>query len=110
MYDIYIVGEGGVDANSNSSYLFYGFENCTSINFNDCFCTSNTTDMSHMFSYCLWLSDIDLSSFDTSNVNYMNGMFSYCRALTEIDLSNFDMSNVEDDEDMFYGCPAGDNY
>ncbi|MCD7950140.1 MAG: DUF285 domain-containing protein, partial [Erysipelotrichaceae bacterium] len=94
MYHVYIVGEGGVDANPNSSKLFYDFKNCTSIDFNDCFYTSNVTTMIEMFYNCQELTELDLSSFDTSNVSDMSYMFYRCRSLTELDLSSFNTSNV----------------
>ncbi|MCD7950134.1 MAG: DUF285 domain-containing protein [Erysipelotrichaceae bacterium] len=109
MLDIYIVGAGGVDANTNSSYLFADFDYCTSINFNDCFYTSNATDMSVMFYHCESLTSLDLSNFDTSNVTNMNKMFYQCTSLSSLDLSNFDTSNVTSMNSMFISCSSLSN-
>lgn len=67
-YDLYIAGDGGVVANKDSSYLFAGYYYVTSIEFNDCFDTSNVTDMSYMFMGCEKFVSLDVSCFDTSNV------------------------------------------
>ena len=37
-----------------------------------------------MFSSCISLSDVNLSSFDTSNVTDKNHMFSGCRSLSKV--------------------------
>ena len=130
-YKLYIGGDGGVLANSNSGNLFYEFSTLKSIDlikldtrqvtsmsrmFYDCtnlteldlsnFDTSNVTNMSSMFSYCSSLTTLDLSNFDTSNVTYMAFMFSGCRSLTELDISNFDTSNVIDMCSMFSNCSS----
>ncbi|MCD7950135.1 MAG: DUF285 domain-containing protein [Erysipelotrichaceae bacterium] len=104
LYDLYIAGDGGVDANSNSHHLFYCYTSLTEINFNDCFCTSSVTDMSDMFWSCSSLTSLDLSSFDTSNVTDMSDMFYNCKSLNSLNLSNFNTSNVTDMERMFYDC------
>lgn len=106
MYDMYIVGEGGVDANASSGYLFANFSNCSSINFNDCFYTSNATDMSSMFYNCESLTSLDLSNFDTSNVTDMSGMFNWCESLNSLDVSNIDTLKVTDMRDMFRECKS----
>ncbi|MCD7950589.1 MAG: DUF285 domain-containing protein, partial [Erysipelotrichaceae bacterium] len=80
MYNIYIVGDGGVDANPSCKYLFVKFTNLTSVNFNDCFYTSNATNMCGMFENCESLTSLDLSGFDTSNVTDMQMMFYECES------------------------------
>ena len=70
----------------------------------DKFDTSNVTDMSGMFEYCLSLIELDLSNFDTSNVTDMSYMFFKCESLTNLDLSNFDASNVTNMGSMFLYC------
>ena len=68
--------------------------------------TSNVTDMSHMFEWCIDLTSLELSNFDTSNVTKMSDMFYECKTLTSLDLSNFDTSKITYMSDMFYGCNA----
>lgn len=85
-----IAGEGGVMAPEDASYLFAGYENVTSIDFNDCFYTKNTTNMKRLFDGCRKLSTIDVSSFDTSNVMNMSYMFYDCSGLISLDLRGKD--------------------
>lgn len=104
MYDLYIAGEGGVDANPYCGGLFSSYKNLISIDFNNSFYTGNSTDMNWMFNNCSGLTTLDLSSFDTSQVTDMNSMFYRCSGLTTLDLSNFDTSQVTDMEGMFTHC------
>lgn len=103
-YTLYIQGDTGVKANSNSHSLFEYFNNLLEINNLKYLDTSNVTSMSFMFNYCSNLSSLDLSSFDTSKVTDMGYMFGRCHKLTSLDLSNFDTSKVTDMYFMFYGC------
>ena len=64
--------------------------------------TKDVNDMSHMFSRCESLSEIDLSNFDTSSVTDMSNMFYFCQKLKTIDLSNFDTSSVKNMTFMFF--------
>lgn len=69
--------------------------------------TSNVTNMNSMFSNCVNLNSLDLSSFDTSNVVDMQKMFcaeSSTMKLTSINLSNFKTNHVTNMKDMFMGC------
>ena len=107
-YEVTIAGNGGVVANSNSSYLFsyigyngddttvfYGLENLD---------TGLVTSMYRMFYYCIKVTSIDVSGFNTSNVTGMDGMFYMCQKLTSLDLSNFDTSKVTNMSLMFQNC------
>lgn len=82
-YEVTIAGNGGVVANSNSTYLFsyigyngddttvfYGLENLD---------TGLVTNMRSLFSHCRHSTNIDVSKFDTSNVTDMCVMFADCR-------------------------------
>ena len=69
------------------------------------FDTSNTTDMSEMFSSFINITSLDLSSFDTSKVTDMHGMFSACHSLTSLNVSNFNTRNVTNMGGMFVECP-----
>ena len=84
--------------------MFYDLYNLTTIEFNDCFDTSQVTDMSAMFYNCESLASLDLSNFDTSRVTDMEDMFYYCKSLTSLDLSNFNTSQVTDMGAMFSDC------
>ncbi len=103
-YDLYIAGDGGVVANKDSSYLFAGYYYVTSIEFNDCFDTSNVEDMSYMFIGCEKFVSLDVSCFDTSKVKNMSHMFDDCRKLISLDLSNFNTTKVTDMSYMFNEC------
>ena len=84
------------------------FINCaklTSIPWNDFdIDTSQCTSMASMFSSCVSLTSLDLSSMDTSNVTSMRYMFLGCRSLTSLDLSNFDTSKVKYMDYVFNSC------
>ena len=109
---LHIGGDGGVIANADSSYLFNGFNNVTSINLENFITTTGEgenkepiiTNMSHMFANCWALESLNLSNFDTSNVTDMQNMFYECNGLTNLDLSNFITSKVSSMFQMFRGC------
>lgn len=129
-YTTYIQSDGIILANSNSRYLFYGFEKlkeivglehldtsnakymssmfqkCTSlVDLNlSSFKTSNVTNMSNMFNECSNLKNLNLSNFDTSKVLYMNHMFNVCNSLTSLNLNNFNTSQVTTMQAMFGAC------
>ena len=133
-YEVTIAGEGGVVANSNSSYLFsyigyngddttvfYGLENLEtdlvtnmSYMFRECekvenlnlnnFNTSNVTNMDSMFYFCKNLNNLNINSFETNNVINMNSMFSWCANLARLDVSTFNTSNVTSMNNMFSYC------
>ena len=71
---------GKVYLPSDSSYMFYYFNNLTSLDLS-MFDTSNVTNMSSLFEGCRRLTSLDLSGFDTSKVINMNGMFESCESL-----------------------------
>lgn len=66
--------------------------------------TSNVTDMSYMFFYCVNLSsDLDLSTFNTENVTDMACMICQCGANVsgiKINISGFNTENVTDMSNM----------
>ena len=104
-YDLFIGADGKVTANEDCSNLFRHYYSLQTINFNNCFVTSNVTNMSNMFLDCGNLISLDLRSFDTSNVTSMWSMFTYCPRLSQLDVSTFDTSKVENMHGMFEGCP-----
>ena len=64
------------------------------------------TDMSKMFSNCIWLYSLpDISKWDMSLVTNMSFMFSCCLSLANFEgISKWDISNVTDISYMFWGC------
>jgi surface protein len=77
-YDLYIQSDTQLYANANMSYWFRDFNLVDSINGLELLDTSNTVDMSYMFSYTGFDSAVftlDVSNFDTSNVIDMHYMF-----------------------------------
>ncbi|CVI72482.1 Serine/threonine-protein kinase PknL [Clostridiales bacterium CHKCI001] len=103
-YDLYIAANGKITANQSCKELFAGYENVKEIEFNDCFDTSNTTDMRAMFKGCKELNSLDLSSLDTSKVVGMGEMFYQCEKLKKLDLSEFNTSKVINMAWMFFEC------
>jgi surface protein len=67
------------------------------------FDTSKTISISHMFSGCSSLYDINIQSFDTSLITSMEYLFAGCSSLSNITL-NFDTTNVINMGHMFSGC------
>ena len=64
------------------------------------------TDMSKMFSNCIWLYALpDISKWDMSLVTNMSFMFSCCLSLVNFEgISKWDIPNVTDISYMFWGC------
>ena len=104
--NLHVAADGKIAPNSDASYLFSDFNSLKTIDFGDCFDTSNVTDMSWMFGDCSSLTGLDLSSFDTSNVTNMWCMFNGCSSLTGLDFSGFDTSKVTGSLDMFTNCSS----
>ena len=105
MYELTFVSETNIEANQNSSYLFYYLSNVKEIAF-DNFDTSQVTNMNSMFASCRSLTSLDVSKFNTSQVTNMSYMFNQCRNLTSLDVSKFDTSKVTDMYYMFYSCSS----
>ena len=104
-------GSGGINANANSMYMFFGkldnsYENLTAIRNLSLLNTSNTKNMYGMFYCCSSLTYLNVSNFNTSNVSNMGGMFWNCKSLVLLDLSNFDTSNNYYMEHLFTNCQA----
>ena len=114
LYNLYIVSETPIFAPADCSYIFSFVKydngesktNLAQINFNNCFNTSNVTNMNYMFTDCSSLTSLDVSGFNTSNVTTMWGMFRDCSSLTSLDLGGFNTSNVTNMRDMFYNCSS----
>lgn len=83
--------------------MFYGFENCTSIDLKG-FDTTHCDSWKNCFYGCKSLTEIDLSYLDMSDATSVASMFSDCKNLTFIDLSDKIFSKVQYASYMFYGC------
>lgn len=83
---------------------FEGMEKLTEIEGLEYLDTSEVTDMSGMFIYCISLKSLDCSTFDTSKVQYMTKMFYECFSVESINVSSFDTSNVKGMATMFAYC------
>ncbi len=107
-YEVTIAGDGGVVANSNSSYLFanigYRVENQeVSITGLENLETGLVTNMSYMFRECK-VQQLNLNTFDTSNVTNLQYMFYNCTNLEALDLNNWNTSNVTNLFSTFQSC------
>lgn len=96
----------GISGNLASvSGMFYNCELLTGISFNSAFNTSAVTSFSAMFSGCLALASLDLSTFDTSAATNMYEMFRACRNLTTIGATTvFTTTALTSTDRMFSGC------
>ena len=122
-YEVTIAGNGGVVANSNSSYLFsyigYNGNDTTVFYGLEILDTGLVTDMGYMFRSSRKATNLDISKWDTSNVTNMAYMFysSYYRTdgaiynssekmlLEEIvGLEKLNTSKVTNMQYMFAGC------
>ncbi|MEG2523846.1 MAG: BspA family leucine-rich repeat surface protein, partial [Lachnospiraceae bacterium] len=100
-----VVVKTGVSTASDAMFLFYDLQNCTTMDLSN-LDTSNTTDMTAMFTSCYALKSLDVSNFNTTKVTSMKNMFRDCRALTSLNISQFNTANVTSMGEMFYGCWA----
>ena len=104
--NLYVAADGAIAPNPDAAWLFQDFVNMKTINFGNCFDTSDVTRMRGMFNGCSSLTDLDLSGFDTSSVTDMSLMFQNCASLTSLDVSSFDTSNVTHMIFMFNLCES----
>lgn len=100
---LYIVASGKITVESAKG-LFGGYQNLKEIYFNNCFDTSQVTDMDSMFYNCNSLNSVDVGGFDTSQVTDMSDMFRSCVNLMKLNLSKFDTGQVTDMSGMFASC------
>ena len=76
-YDLYIMANGTIYANQDSSGWFSNMSELEKINNLNYLNTKLVTDMSDMFNGCSKIESLDVSTFDLSNVTDMSEMF--CR-------------------------------
>lgn len=103
-YDVYIGADGGVKANSDSSYIFGYFSALKEVKGFENFKTENATTFFRMFYNCTSLESVDLSSFDTSSLESIKEMFLSCKMLKNADLSGWNTSNVTNMKGLFQDC------
>ncbi len=111
MYDLYIQGDGALNANPNSGGLFSYLKGVDAINNLDILNISKVTNMISMFDgvgYNSQVFTLDLGNhFDTSNVTNMRYIFcntGHNSTVFTLNLGDsFDTSNVVDMEGMFEG-------
>ena len=60
--------------------------------------------MSHMFSGCSSLNELNLNNFNTNNVTDMAYMFYKCSSLKELNINNFNINNLTFVVMMFSKC------
>ncbi|MBE6283490.1 MAG: BspA family leucine-rich repeat surface protein [Mediterranea massiliensis] len=90
--------------NADCNSMFASLFAITAIDFNNCINTANVMFMDYMFSGCIALTSLDLSSFNTANVMSMDNMFYDCQKLTSLNLSSFNTANVVSMDNMFNKC------
>ncbi|MBO4720138.1 MAG: BspA family leucine-rich repeat surface protein [Prevotella sp.] len=92
---------GGVNP---ETFSFYSLSKLKTIEGLENLNTFTVTNMRSMFTMCLSLTSLDLSSFNTKNVTDMNSMFFNCSALQTVDVSSFDVRKVTNMGLMFASC------
>ncbi|MFV0380471.1 MAG: BspA family leucine-rich repeat surface protein [Anaerorhabdus sp.] len=100
-----IVLDGTVKAAKDSSYLFHGLNNITSLDLKN-LDTSQVTSMFSMFGKASSLISVDVSNWDTSNVTVMEDMFYNNSSLASLDAGNWDTSQVTSMSFMFDGAES----
>lgn len=95
-----VYAEPGVVLTGDCSGMFYGCENCTSIDLSNAD-MSGVTMVREMFYCCYQCATIKLPAQHVSCGTSAEKMFYCCRALNEIDLSGFETSQVTNMRCMF---------
>ncbi|WYJ93984.1 hypothetical protein A5889_001486 [Enterococcus sp. 9D6_DIV0238] len=89
-----------VEADRESSYLFYGLDRLETFEGLDYLDVSSVENMAYMFSF-VSVPELDLSNWDTRNVQSMERMFNSSRSITHLELGDFNTSNVTNMSGMF---------
>ena len=97
------IGSTGKVFTSECNGLFYNFYNTTEYDGMKYLDTRESTNMSNMFGYNVFLETIDVTYLNTSNVTDMSGMFYANEKNEKLDVSYFDTSNVTNMNNMFGG-------
>lgn len=97
----------GIALNGATNYMFAGFFEVKSIEWNNVVTSENTISMRYMFDTCRVMEYLDLSWFDVRNTKYMNGLLSWCEQLKDVKLFPlWQTALVEDVSHMFSGCQS----
>ena len=105
-YDVYVLSNETIYAPTNSTSLFQGMTNVTSIGTEN-LDVSRVDQAVFMFRQCDKLTVLDTTGWDTSNITNMQGMFYKCTALTQIiGIKDWDVSNVTSLYAAFYNLNA----
>lgn len=104
-YELYIVANGIIKLNPESSSLFANFYNANLIDLSYVD-TTKVINMWSIFFGCEKAAEIDISSFRTPNLKRMYRMFQNCKSLKSLDLNNFDTSQVDNFVGIFLGCES----
>ena len=103
--DCVIFDSSFADYKPTSANWFMNCSNLSSIDGIQYLNTSEVTDMSSMFSGCMYLTSLKLSGFDTGKVTDMSSMFAGCSSLVTITVGDgWTTSNVTASSGMFDGC------
>ena len=92
----------GFNSGTAIDYMFSGCLLLSSIKFPSR--AISVKNLTHVFSECISLTELDLSNFDTSLVENMDYFFHRCSYITSLNLLNFDTKNVKTMEHMFSEC------
>ena len=98
-----VVVRDPIELPADSSRLFSGLKNCTSMDVTK-LNVSNVTNMSDMFEDCESLASLDVSQWDVSSATRIYGMFFGCSSLASLDVSGWDVSKVTDMRYVFGNC------
>ena len=100
-----VVVRDPIEPPADSSGLFSGLKNCTSMDVTK-LDVSKVTDMSDMFEGCSSLVSLDVSGWDVSHVTDFYNVFNDCESLASLDVSRWDVSSATTIRGMFFGCES----
>lgn len=103
---IRVILDGPIQAAVNASHTFSRLRAVTAYVNLEQLDTSQTENMTGMFSENGYVTQLDVSHFDTRRVTDMNTMFSSLKRLPELDVSHFNMDSVRNVNSMLSGTAA----
>ena len=104
-YEVYVGQNGGVRANTFSSYLFHNLTSLTSLDVSN-LNTSYASSLAWAFKNLTSLETLDVSSLETYNVTNFAGMFEGNTKLKTLNLGDMDVSKGSLLYDMFKNCQS----
>lgn len=102
--ELFVVGNNGIVANRDSSYLFTDFKNLSQIDGLELVEMKNVKNIDGFFKNCCGLSTVDLTVFDSIAFEKLNEVFKGCSSIKSIDLSGWNLSKVKRYNNTFEGC------